>query len=44
VRDLLKKNQPEFAATLELIARELLAGQFAMAGMAPAGGPVCSCD
>jgi hypothetical protein len=38
VRSLLQKKQPEFAAVLELIARELLAEQFTMAGLAPVGG------
>jgi hypothetical protein len=34
VRNLLKTKQPEFAATLDLIARDLLAEQFAVAGTA----------
>jgi hypothetical protein len=34
VRNLLKTKQPEFAAALDLIARDLLAEQFAVAGMA----------
>jgi hypothetical protein len=35
VRSRLQEKQPEFAAMLELIARELLAEQFMMAGLAP---------
>jgi hypothetical protein len=40
VRNRLKKKQPEFAAMLELIALDLLAEDFTMAGVAAVGGTV----
>jgi hypothetical protein len=44
VRNRLKKTQPEFVAMLELIALDLLAEDFTMAGLAPVGGIVCCCE